>query len=87
MKKWYLIFCMCSLVVCLFLIRRRDASVDHYNSGCRYYTAGQYNTAGQYGAGGKYDLAIIEFTKAIEINPRYAQAYNNRGLAYDAKGE
>jgi len=42
----------------------------HCNSGCRYYTTGQYNT------GDKYDLAIIEFTKAIEINPRYAQAYN-----------
>ena len=81
MKKWHWLLFMCGLVVCLFLIGRRDTSVDHYNSGCRYYTTGQYGT------GGQYDLAVIEFTKAIEINPRYAQAYNNRGLAYDAKGE
>ena len=87
MKKWYWLFFMCGLVVCLFLIGRRDTSVDHYNSGYRYYTAGQYNTAGQYGAGGKYDLAIVEFAKAIEINPRYAKAYNNRGLAQDIEGE
>jgi tetratricopeptide (TPR) repeat protein len=26
--------------------------------------------------------AIAEFTKAIEINPKYAEAYYNRGLAY-----
>ena len=33
---------------------------------------------------GKNDFygAIIDFTKAIEINPRYAEAYNNIGIVY-----
>ena len=42
---------------------------DHYNRGCGYYAKGQY------------DLAISDFTKPIEMNPAYAEAYNNRGLA------
>ena len=36
---------------------------------------------------GKYDLAIADFTKAIELNPRLALAYLNRGLAYASKGQ
>ncbi|OKH34171.1 hypothetical protein NIES2101_39405 [Calothrix sp. HK-06] len=31
----------------------------------------------------KSDLAIADFTKAIQINPQDAQAYYNRGLVYD----
>jgi tetratricopeptide (TPR) repeat protein len=30
----------------------------------------------------KYDLAIIDFTEAIKINPKFALVYNDRGLAY-----
>lgn len=29
-----------------------------------------------------YDNAIVEFTKAIEVDPKYAAAYANRGVAY-----
>ena len=29
---------------------------------------------------GEYDQAIADFTAAIELNPQYAQAYNNRAL-------
>ncbi len=39
-----------------------------------------------YAAKGQYDRAIALFSKALEINPRYAEAYNNRGIAY-AKGK
>ena len=37
-------------------------------------------------AGQNNDLstAIINFTKAIELDPKYVLAYNNRGIAYDA---
>lgn len=36
---------------------------------------------------GRYEEAIEEYTKAIEIDPDYAAAYNNRGYAYDELGE
>ncbi|MHA2315701.1 MAG: tetratricopeptide repeat protein [Candidatus Hermodarchaeia archaeon] len=85
MKSWRFLLLACWIVVFLFLIICKDASVEHYNLGHRYYTRAQY------GAEDPNDqiinLAIIEFTKAIEINPGYAEAYHERGLAYDAKGE
>jgi tetratricopeptide (TPR) repeat protein len=34
---------------------------------------------------GQLDQAISDFTKALEINPRFAMAYNNRGIAYYSK--
>ncbi|GAF86486.1 unnamed protein product, partial [marine sediment metagenome] len=33
-----------------------------------------------------YDQAILDFNKAIEIDPEYAMAYCNRGFAYAGKG-
>jgi tetratricopeptide (TPR) repeat protein len=36
---------------------------------------------------GKYDQAILELTKAIEINPGLARAYVTRGLTYEDKNE
>ena len=48
------------------------ASVYHSNRGAAYAEKGQY------------DLAISEFTNALEINPRYANAYYNRGRTYAA---
>ena len=36
---------------------------------------------------GQYDEAILKYTKAIEINSRYALAYLHRGLAYEKKGQ
>ena len=47
-----------------------------------------YNNRGiNYGEKGEYDLAIKDFTKAIELKPDYAIAYNNRGAVYRSKGE
>jgi len=34
----------------------------------------------------KYSNAISDYTKAININPNYAEAYNNRGNAYCNSG-
>jgi tetratricopeptide (TPR) repeat protein len=31
------------------------------------------------------DLAIANYNKAIKINPKFAKAYNNRGIAYTFK--
>src|SRR5208283_2951885 len=33
-----------------------------------------------------YQQAINDFNKAIELNPKDAEAYNNRGLAYEYLG-
>ena len=30
----------------------------------------------------QFDLAIADYTRAIELNPRHAEAYNNRGFAH-----
>ena len=35
---------------------------------------------------GDYDQAIADYTQAIRIDPKYTEAYNNRGIAYRKKG-
>ena len=35
---------------------------------------------------GRYDDAIEDYTRAIEINPRFIQARINRALAYNKRG-
>lgn len=35
----------------------------------------------------EYDKAIADYNRAIELNPRYYQAYYNRGIAYRNQGE
>ncbi len=47
-----------------------------------------YNNRGiAYGEKGEHDLAIKDFTKAIQLKPDYAFAYNNRGAVHRYKGE
>ena len=35
---------------------------------------------------GEYNKAIADYNKAIELNPKDADAYNNRAIAYYHKG-
>jgi len=35
----------------------------------------------------RYEEAIISYSRAIEINPKFTEAYYGRGLAYGRKGE
>ena len=35
----------------------------------------------------KLDRAIEDYTKAIELNPNYTDAYYNRSLVYNYKGD
>ena len=39
-----------------------------------------------YGKKGMYDEAIIEYRKAIELNPNYTETHDNLGMAYGKKG-
>jgi len=50
-------------------------ALENYNRGCALFGEG------------KHDEAIAEYTKAIELDPNYAHAYNNRGVAYKNKGQ
>lgn len=47
-----------------------------------YYNQGLANTEN-----GNVELAIKDYTKAIEINPELVEAYISRGIAYSKKGE
>jgi tetratricopeptide (TPR) repeat protein len=63
------------MVVCLFLTGCAERTTDYFYRGGAYYHKAEY------------DAAIFYFSKAIEINPKDAKAYNNRGIAYYNKGE
>jgi len=45
------------------------------------------NRGDNYLNNGNYDLAIAEYTKAIDLDPTLASLYYNRGLAYSIKEE
>ena len=40
-----------------------------------------------YRLNGDWDHALADYSKAIELNPKYAQAYSSRGLVYASKGD
>jgi tetratricopeptide (TPR) repeat protein len=46
-----------------------------------------YNRGVAYAKKSQYDQAISDYTKALEINPKFAEAYYNRGVAYGRKGQ
>ena len=45
-----------------------------------------YNRGVSYRETGKLDLAMADYGRAIEINPNYFEAYNNRGNLFMARG-
>lgn len=44
------------------------------------------NRGTAYFSQGAFDLAIADYTKAIEMDPQDADAYGGRGMAYRQKG-
>lgn len=50
-------------------------------------TGSYLNRGVAYGKKGQYDQAIVDFNKAIELNPRDAAAYYNRGISYEKRGQ
>ena len=47
-----------------------ETKEDYFNSGIAYYELG------------KHQQAIKDFNQAIRLDPKFAEAYNNRGIAY-----
>ena len=56
-------------------------SEAYYNRGLNYYLICE-NNLGSISSPGNLANAITNFSKAIELNPNYSEAYNKRGLAY-----
>lgn len=54
---------------------------------CQTKAQEYYNRGGDHVKAGLYDEAITDYSKAIELDPRYAEAYSNRGFVYGRKGQ
>jgi tetratricopeptide (TPR) repeat protein len=46
-----------------------------------------YNRGYAWDERGEYGKAIADYTKAIELNPKFTEAYYNRGNAWESKGQ
>jgi len=64
-----------SVRACTYIIGRdSEGAWAYYNRGVGYVKKGDY------------DRAIVDFTKAIEINPEHVLTFSNRGYAYERLG-
>ena len=54
---------------------KKDRVVAYYRRGAQYYEKSYY------------DLAILDYSKIIELDPAAADAYRNRSAAYRDKGD
>ncbi len=57
------------------------------NEDKRFQAIDWFQKGYQHGLNKEYDSAIEAYTNAIALDPNYVFAYNNRGLAYDNKGQ
>ena len=71
----------------------RDAAIKFYtevislDSDTSIALTAYRNRGVAYGIKGEVDRAVVDFTKAIELNPNDAKAYYNRGVTHGIKGE
>ena len=56
-----------------------DAVPNHFKA--------HFNRGFAYDKIGEYDLAILDYTIALEIDPKNAYAYYNRGISLDRKND
>ena len=68
-----------AIVACTRAIESKDPKIrlDHV----------YFNRAVEWSGQGKHDFAILDYGRALKINPKYAEAYNYRGNAYRRKSE
>jgi tetratricopeptide (TPR) repeat protein len=69
---------------CTFLIQSGRESGK--NLAIAYYNRGHAYTAKD-GLAGDYERAIADYSEAIQLDPKYALAFYQRGLAYSAKAD
>lgn len=80
MKK-HVVLCIISLLLLLSMLPALGCQITslpsekHYKNGTALVIDGEH------------EEAIVELDKAIELDPEYADAYYNRGLAYNNSGE
>ena len=73
---WLLIVIVLLLAAgCATMQTELNDAAAYFNRGKAYYDKGQY------------DQAISDFTKALEIDPRFAVAYHFRAMVYAKKGQ
>jgi len=61
---------------------KQEAGLIVRNGRKHLFAQAYYNRGVTYNDLGKHDLAIRDYTKAIELRPDYPEAYNNRGNTY-----
>ena len=61
----------------------REKAAGEMKTNVEKFNATQYFERGnRFYYAGKYSKAVDDFSKAIQLDPNYADAYNNRGVAY-----
>ena len=72
----------------------RDDAIAYYTEVIRLaptdisvVSLAHYSRGIAYGEKGEIDPAIEDYNKTIQLNPNFADVYNNRGYAYREKGE
>lgn len=64
-----------TLVLVIWNVYAKGNEKEYYNRGLDYYEKGMY------------DEAMIEFNKAIQVNPNYSDAYSGRGYVFSEMGK
>lgn len=67
-------------------IRRYSQAIDSGELSQQELSIAYFNRGNAWSNKGKYTRAITDYTKAIEIDPEYADAYHKRALAWKKKG-
>ena len=75
MKPWRVAVLSILLVLSLIVLFLPNEAKDCYKRGNAYRQKGDW------------DRAIAEYNRAIEVNPKYGEAYMNRGIIYYYKGD
>lgn len=66
---------------------KQEAGLIVRNGRKHLFAQAYYNRGVTYNDLGKHDLAIRDYTKAIELRPDFAEAYYNRGVTYNDLGK